>query len=292
MTTNKPNLERVSPTFGSSFLVKHYPEPRPHKAPKWHFHPEVELLYVHGGQGRRRIGSHVSYFTDGDLVLIGANLPHWGFTEAHTQHKSETVVQFDPALLGQTFGQLPELQDIRRLLEMARSGLTFYGQTKEEQGQRMEKLLALEPLPRLLELMAILQALAQSEEVTSLNVSGFLQRVPVQETDRFSTVQQFVSDHFDRDIALSEVASVAAMTVPAFCRYFKKTSGKTFVNYLNEYRITHACKLLAESQGTIAEIAFDCGYNSLSQFNRCFKQVTLCTPTEYRNELDGVVGVK
>ncbi len=290
MTTNKPNLERVSPTFGSSFLVKHYPEPRPDKPPKWHFHPEIELVYVRGGQGRRRIGTHVSYFTEGDLVLIGADLPHWGFTEAHTQHQSETVVQFDPSLLGQTFGQLPELADIRRLLDMARSGLSFYGNTKEELGGRMEKLLTLAPLPRLLELISILYSLSQSDEVVSLNVSGFLQRVAVQETDRFRAVQQFVSDHFDRDVALTEVAAVATMTVPAFCRYFKKISGKTFVQYLNEYRITHACKLLAESGSTIADIAFDCGYNSLSQFNRCFKQLTLCTPSEYRHELQDVVG--
>lgn len=288
MTITKPSLERVSPTFGSSFLVKHYPEPRPHKVPKWHFHPEVELVYVKGGCGRRRIGSHVSYFTEGDLTLIGANLPHWGFTEPQTHHETETVIQLNPETLG-IFLDLPEMRNIQQLFEMGRSGLSFYGNTRDVQGARMEKLLELEPLPRMLELMDILQQLATSEEVHQLNVAGFLQRVEVHETDRFQAVQQFVSDHFSRDVAVAEIADVAAMTVPAFCRYFKKVSGKTFVQYLNEYRIAHACKLLAEQHGTISEVAFDCGYNSLSQFNRWFKQVTQRTPTEYRHQLTKIL---
>ncbi|MEL6275525.1 MAG: AraC family transcriptional regulator [Bacteroidota bacterium] len=289
MTFVKPMLEQVSPTFGSSFSVKHYPEPRPHKPPKWHVHPEIELVYVRGGHGRRRIGTHVSYFTEGDLVLIGSNLPHWGFTEPETHNQSETVIHLHPDFLGTTFMGLVEMKDIRRLLDLARSGLSFHGQTKEIQGARLESLAQLDPMPRLLALLEVLQALALSEEVASLNVAGFLQKVDVNEIDRFRDVQQFVADHFHREIPLIEIAEVATMTVPAFCRYFKRTSGKTFVRYLNEYRIAHACKLLAEAHGTIAEVAYDCGFNSLSQFNRCFKTITERTPTQYRAQLSKVV---
>lgn len=289
MTINKPTLERVSPTFGSSFLVKHFPEARPNKPPKWHYHPEVELVYIRGGSGRRRIGTHVSYFTDGDLVLIGANLPHWGFTEAKTNHEAETVIQFLPEHLGDSFIQLPELQNLRKLLKLAQSGLSFHGQTRDVQGKRLEELIKLDPLPRLLQLIDILHELSVSSEIESLNVAGFLQRIDSHEIERWETVQQFVNDNFDREVALQEIADLAAMTVPAFCRYFKRISGKTFVRYLNEYRITHACKLLAESHSTISEIAFNCGYNTLSQFNRCFKQITGTTPSFYRSGFGSVV---
>lgn len=289
MFSSKPQLERVSPSFGSSFLVKHYPAPRPNKQPNWHFHPEVELVYVRGGSGRRRIGTHVSYFTDGELVLIGSNLPHWGLTDSDTHHQAETVIQFSPDFLGSSFSALPEYSDIARLLDLARSGLSFTGTTKAVQGSRLESLKQLPPMRRLLTLLDVLQSLALATEVESLNVAGFLHKVDVRETDRFQSIQQFVSDHFSRDIEVAEAAALAAMTVPAFCRYFKKTSGKTFVRYLNEYRITHACKLLAEQHNTIAEIAFDCGYNSLSQFNRWFRQVTERTPTQYRASFAKVI---
>ena len=289
MTLVKPMLEQVSPTFGSSFSIKHFPEPRPHKPPKWHVHPEIELVYIRGGHGRRRIGTHVSYFTEGDLVLIGSNLPHWGFTEPETRNQSETVIHLHPDFLGSTFMDLVEMKDIRRLLDLARSGLSFHGRTREMQGARLESLMQLDPMSRLLTLLDVLQALALSKEVESLNVAGFLQKVDVHEIDRFRDVQQFVADHFHREVTLAEVAEVATMTVPAFCRYFKRTSGKTFVRYLNEYRIAHSCNLLAEAHGTIAEVAYDCGFNSLSQFNRCFKTITERTPTQYRAELSKVV---
>lgn len=288
MTISKPILERVSPTFGSSFLVKHFPEPRPNKPPKWHYHPEIELVYIRGGQGRRRIGTHVSYFTEGDLVLIGANLPHWGFTEAKTNHQAETVVQFLPQHLGNAFLELPELQKLHGLIQLAQSGLSFKGKTRDEQGKRIEQLIHLAPLPRLLELIDILHELSKSTEVESLNVAGFLQRIDPHEIERWEAVQQFVNDNFDREVSLNEIASLTAMTVPAFCRYFKRISGKTFVHYLNEYRITQACKLLAESHSTISEVAFNCGYNTLSQFNRCFKQLTGTTPSLYRGQFSSI----
>lgn len=282
MTTSKPILERVSPTFGSSFLTKHYSGARANKPPKWHHHPEIELVYVRGGRGRRRIGTHVSYFTDGDLVLIGANLPHWGFTEPRTKNQAETVIQFLPEHLGDSFIQLPEMQNLRNLIQLAQSGLSFHGNTRKQQGRRLEELINLDPLPRLLGLIDILHELSLSTEVESLNVAGFLQRIDNHEIERWETIQQFVNDNFDREVALQEIASLTAMTVPAFCRYFKRISGKTFVRYLNEYRITHACKLLTENHSTISEVAFSCGYNTLSQFNRCFKQITETTPSYYR----------
>jgi AraC-like DNA-binding protein len=285
MNQNKPQLERVTPTFGSSFLLKHYPEPRPHKLPKWHFHPEIELVYIKGGHGKRHIGSHVSYFENGDLILIGSNLPHLGFTDRLTAHQNETVIQVLPELLVPGFLELPEMAAIRRLFERARVGMYFTGKTKYEQGERLEGLKDLPPFERLLELLDIFQQLAQSEEYESLNVAGFVDEVGAHHQERFRIIQHFVATHYQEPVSLKEVSKEVNMTVPAFCRYFKKISGKTFVRYLNEYRVTHACKLLSEEHGTVAEVAFDSGFNSLSQFNRLFKSVTGKSPTAYRAEL-------
>lgn len=290
-----PIRERVTPSPGTSFLVKRYDEPkkRINKLPKWHYHPELEMVYVRGGHGRRHVGSHISHFRDGDLILLGSNLPHLGFTDRTTGNERETVVQFAPDFPTPGFHDLPEMVEVKKLLRRARNGLSFEGTTKTVQGGRMERLVELPPLSRLLLLADILNELAESDEYTELNAEGFHLEVETHGYERFNMVQNFVGDNFHRDISLEEVAGVAAMTVPAFCRYFKKTTNKTFVTYLNEYRIVYACKLLADDHSTVQNVAFDSGFNSVSQFNRAFKKHTGTTATQYRKDfrltVDGTV---
>lgn len=291
---NNPVLESIMPLPGASFLVKHYPDPkvRANKDPQWHFHPELELVYVRGGHGRRHVGSHVSHYDEGVLILMGSNLPHWGFTDRSTGNDAETVVQFAPDFPSVDFLNLPEMRKVRDLMERARVGLSFSGLTKTVQGARLERLLELDPLSRMLLLIDVLHQLAVSEEYEALNADGFHLQVATHGYDRFKDVQQFISDNFTQDIALTEVASTAAMTVPAFCRYFKKVTGKTFVTYLTNYRVVYACKLLGDEHSTIAEVAYDVGFNSVSQFNRAFKKHMGRTPTDYRADLrKSVVGV-
>lgn len=282
-----PVLERVLPLPGASFLVKHYADPkaRVNKLPKWHYHPELELVYVHGGHGRRHVGSHVSHYRDGELILMGSNLPHWGFTDRTTGNKAETVVQFSPVFPTVEFHELPEMREVVDLMDRAKNGLSFSGRTKSVQGARLERLLDLDPLGRMLLLIDVLHQLALSDEYESLNADGFHTQVATHGYDRFNDVQQFISDNFRRDIPLTEVAGIANMTVPAFCRYFKKVTGKTFVTYLTNFRVVFACKLLGDEHSTIAEVAYDAGFNSLSQFNRAFKKHIGRTPTDYRGDL-------
>jgi AraC-like DNA-binding protein len=291
---NTPVLERVMPQPGASFLVKHYADPssRVNKLPNWHYHPELELVYVRGGHGRRHVGSHVSHYRDGELILIGSNLPHWGFTDRFTGNKAETVVQFATDFPSADFLNLPEMRGVSDLMDRARNGLSFGGLTRTVQGSRLERLIDLDPLSRLLLLVDILQNLAVSEEYESLNADGFHLQIATHGYDRFNDVQQFISENFRDEMSLTEIAKVASMTVPAFCRYFKKVTGKTFVTYLNNFRIVYSCKLLGDEHSTIAEVAYDSGFNSLSQFNRAFKKHTGRTPTEYRSDLrKTIVGV-
>ena len=285
--TQSPILEQVVPRPGTSFLVKHYDNPsvRANKLPNWHYHPELELVYVNGGHGRRHVGSHVSHYTDGELILIGSNLPHMGLTDPQTEHRKETVIQFAPNFPNYEFLDLPEMRQVKSLMHRARNGLSFTGAIKQQQGSRLERLVDLDPLGRLLTLIDVLHQLARTDHYESLNVDGFHLEVETHGYDRFRDVQQHVTENFRDDISLEAIASVAAMTVPAFCRYFKKTTGKTFVNYLNDFRVVYSCKLLADEHSTVQEVAYDSGFNSVSQFNRAFKKHTGMTPTEYRREL-------
>ncbi|MCP9237121.1 AraC family transcriptional regulator [Lewinella sp. JB7] len=284
-TQTQPVREQVTPAPGTSFLVKHYPEPRlrADKLPKWHFHPELELVYVRGGHGRRHVGSHISHYRDGELILIGSNLPHLGFTNRVTNNEKETVVQFAENFPTGEFLELPEMRKVKELMYRARNGISFYGTTRTVLGSRLERLIDLPPLGRLLLLVDILNELAISTEYEELNAEGFHLEVETHGFERFNEIQEFIHTNFARDIPLDEIAGVAAMTVPAFCRYFKKTTGKTFVTYLNDYRIVYACKLLADDHSTVQNVAYDSGFNTVSQFNRAFKKHTGKTATEYRS---------
>lgn len=286
---NKPSLEQILPAFGSSFLVRQYNQSCSNSLANWHFHPEVELIYVQGGTGKRHIGKHLSYFNDGDLVLMGAYLPHYGFTDRLTGNSSETVVQFKQDFLGKEFFSIPEMNGIRQLLELAKKGLAFHGKTKDVVGRKIEKLAYTDQFGRLIGLIAILQDLFLSKEYTVLNADGVAMAVDTKENDRMNDIYSFIRSKFKEHISLDEIADEVNMTVPAFCRYFKKISRKTFTKFVNEYRVVHASKLLAETSMQITEVSFESGFNNFSHFNKSFKEFTGKSPSAYRKEFKNII---
>ena len=289
-TPTKASLEQIVPAVGSSFLVRRFASScdEPNLA-NWHFHPELELIFVHGGTGKRHIGRNVSYFNDGDLVLMGANLPHFGFTDRLTGNRSETVVQFREDFLGEGFFNIPEMNNVKRLMELSKKGLAFHGRTKDEIGARIEALAWADHYDRLLGLLGILKDLSYSKEYEVLNADGVAVAVDTKENDRMNEVYNYIRDNFKEQIPLEEIADQVHMTVPAFCRYFKKISRKTFTKFVNEYRIVHASKLLAETSMTITEVAFESGFNNFSHFNKRFKEFTGKSPSEYRKAFKNVI---
>ncbi len=285
----KPLFEKVNPKFGSSFLVKHFDQPSERdKPPFWHFHPEIEMVYVKGGSGKRHIGNHISYYHSGELVLIGSMLPHFGFTDRLTRNSSETVVQFLDGF-GKGIFDLEEMGDIQRLLERAKSGITFHGKTKDRVGEKLEQLNNLDNFSRIVSLLEILQELALSDEYILLNAVGYSFTVEPGDNDRINKVYAFVQANYSRTIPLKEIAEIANMTVPSFCRYFKNISGKNFTKFVNEIRIVQACKLLSDQQLSITNIAFEVGFNNFSHFNRLFKEITGDRPSDYRKQFKKVL---
>lgn len=284
-----PKFEKITPAYGSSVHMKQYSDKLRDKKPFWHIHPEIELVYVNGGSGRRHVGNQLSYYKNGDLILLGANLPHTGFTDRLTGNKSETVVQFLPDLLGENFLALPEMVKIKKLLERAQRGVVFHGQTKRKVGAKVEKLIQYGPFDRLIKLLQIFEKLAESEEYKILNAENFVLEVEIQDNDRINKVYNYVRENFNHSIPLETISDEVSMTVPSFCRYFKKMSGKTFTQFVNEYRIVHAIKLLTEQNSSITDICFESGFSNFSHFNKQFKAFTGKSPSAYRKDITQVL---
>jgi AraC-like DNA-binding protein len=289
MKNLKATYEVIEPVFGSSFYYSKYVQNANIKAHLWHYHPEVELVFVNGGTGKRQIGSHISYYTDGDLILIGSNLPHCGFTDDHTGNKNETVIQMKADFLGDAFMMLPETKNIQQLFERAKGGIAFGEETKQALGDKIEAMEFQPPLERLLTMISILNELEHAKDYKVLNAEGFALETQLQDNDRINMVFNHVKDNFREVIELEAMADMASMTVPSFCRYFKKVTNKTFTRFVNEYRIVHACKLLAEKQMSIADVCYESGFNNFSHFNKSFKEFTGKSASGYRNELRAVV---
>lgn len=281
----KPAFEKVSPEFGNSITIKQHNNKIPNENAFWHFHPEIELVYVNKGQGKRHIGNHLSYFNNSQLVLLGANLPHNGFVDRLTTNGKETIIQFKPDFLGTSFLEVPEMQSIARLFEKAKKGLLYNPETKKVIGPKIEALIEANNFERIIQLLDILNYLAHTEDYSILNVDGFVFETAPQDNQKIDIIYKHINQNFQNQISLEEVANKVSMTIPAFCRYFKKATSKTFTNMVNEYRIVHATKLLSESAMSITDICYECGFNNFAYFNKKFKEFTGKSASKYRSEM-------
>jgi AraC-like DNA-binding protein len=289
MILQKPAFEAIAPDFGHSFTYQKFDENKLNTNAVWHYHPEIELVYINGGSGKRQIGSHISYYADGDLILVGPNLPHCGFTDSFTGNKTETVVQMKQDFLGNDFFDIPEMKKIQTIFDVCRGGIAFYGKTKKKIGEKIEILEYQTDFQRLLSILNILNELGNSSEFKILNGEGFSMETSIKDNDRINLVFNFVKTNFKEEITLGEIADMVSMTIPSFCRYFKNITKKTFVQFVNEYRLVHASKLLAEKPMSITDVCFESGFNNFSHFNKSFKNFTGQNPSEYRNQLKTVL---
>ena len=251
----------------------------------WHYHPEYELTYILESNGKRFVGDHVTNFDVGDLVLIGPNLPHFWRNDDdrfNEQPAEAIVVQFPATLDENLLSALPESQPVRQLLQRSRYGLCFSAKMAVRLAPRLLQLPHQEGMTQVLELLSILNELASDREAILLASDSYQLTVSEAETERMKRVLEFVLKHFRKEIRIEQIASVAGMAPAAFCRYFRKRTGKSFVEYLNELRISHARKLLTEADLSVGQVGFECGFNNISHFHRQFRQHTGTTPMRYQ----------
>lgn len=273
-------FEKIEPEVGSSFKFIHHTEPNSCRV-FWHYHPEHEIVFIPGGSGKRHIGQHVSHYTDGQLVFIGPGVPHLNFSYGADQPIEEWIVQLRDDFLGPDFLLKPELAAVRRLFERAKQGISFGVATQQVVGGQLRQLPALPPFQRMLTVLEICHQLAVADDAELLHADGTQFDINPREQERINRIYQFVESHYQQPIDIRAVADLSSLTVPAFCRYFKRMTQLTFTDFVNEYRVNQARRLL-NSARTVADIGFDVGFNNLSHFNKTFKTITGQTPSAYR----------
>ncbi len=246
---------------------------------KWHYHPEYELTYIVKGKGYRIVGDSYEYFTDGDLVLLGSNLPHtWSGKSNDDIDSDAVVIQFSNEFIA-PFLELNESISIKNMLEKAIRGISF--EADESIVSKIINLSTANGMDRIINLISILDDLSK-KQTKRIASNTFHNVVSKKNEIRINKVCLFIQNNFYNKISLKEVADLVYLTESNFCKFFKKATGKTYSDYLNELRINEACRLLVQSDKSIIQISFDCGFETLSYFNRVFLNKKGVTPSKYR----------
>lgn len=281
-----PLLEKVTINSTHSFALKE--EILPFIEIGWHIHPEYELTLFTESTGKMFIGDYTTNFGPGDLLLIGPNLPHYMRNDAIYYEGRPAlriraiVVHFSIDFLGRNFFDAPELGIIKKLLEKSSRGIHLNISLEHSISKKMETLLKFAGYERLRCLLDILYEFAKMPNQHILSSIGFKNSFDENDIDRVNKVYTYLLEHFSEEIKLSEMASLINMNPSAFCKFFKKRTGKTFSQALNEIRIGHACKLFIKNGFSVSQVCYECGYNSLSYFNRKFKAITDYSPLAYK----------
>lgn len=271
-------LEKISFEPGKSFKVF---SPRLRNTFLWHYHPEFELVYVEADAGIRHVGRHISTYTQNDLVFIGGNLPHLNFDYRLRSDYHQIVIQLRTDFLGTAIGVAPELSGIAALFREAAYGIAFSGQTKTLVAGLIKDMADRSDLDQLLRLIQVLQRLADSREGVRLNEDLDSQNFILKDKVRMGSVYEYIAAHYDRDPDVHAVARKVNLTTSAFCRYFRRQTNMTFTAFVNQYRVERAKNLLMQNQN-VSETCYAVGLDSLSYFNKLFKDLTGENPKDFR----------
>jgi AraC-like DNA-binding protein len=284
----RPQLLKVSKGPNYSFSVRK--DLVPHVNNRWHYHMEVELIHFEKGEGTQFIGDSIQRFKDGDVVLVGSNLPHyWRFDDVYFEEGSTAkadvrVAHFAENFWGEAFLHLPEIINIRTMLERGRRGLMIPGATAKELAKLLEQLIDADGTQRLILLLKALSTIANCKEVSTLSSIGFKPDLMENEKDRINDIYEYSIKNFKEKIQLEEIAAVANISPNSFCRYFKSRTRKTYSQFLIELRVGHACKLLIENNLSIKQLCFESGFNNFTSFHKYFKMITGKSPLAYQKE--------
>jgi AraC-like DNA-binding protein len=256
----------------------------------WHFHPEYQLTLVIKSFGHRLVGDNIAPLHPGDLVLIGSNLPHVWQQEQSRRGNPEhavhaVIVRFLETFAGNDFLQIPEMEPVLRLLRRSARGFQVTGATREIVADKMRRLPEASGLERISGLLSILAVLARSRELKPLASPGFVTTLNESDQGRMQRVCDYINSHLTESIERTRVAREAHLSVGAFSRFFKLRTGKTLPQYVNEFRVGRACRLLGEQDCKVTQIALECGFANLANFNRRFRAITRLTPLHYRRQL-------
>jgi AraC-like DNA-binding protein len=281
----KPILRKIDAGHNSSFSIREdiYPFLYNH----WHYHPETELTYIRKGTGMRLVGDNMERFMEGDMILLGPDLPHLWRSDAQyfegrrDLHIEAIAIHFSEAFWGDYFLDLPELKPVKHLLHQSKRGIKIHGETKRMLVEKMEAMLQATEAHRISGLLDILQCIASTGEYSFITTSGYNKASNISDHDKINSIYSYTLANFKRQITMVDVADAAGINPNSFCRYFKTRTLKTYWRFLLEVRIGHACKLLIEDKMQVAEVCIECGFKNVSNFNRHFKSILKMNPRQY-----------
>lgn len=258
--------------------------------PVWHSHPEYQLFLVEEGTGTRFIGDGIRSFSPGELVFTGPHLPHlWRSDETYFQNdpalRSKGIVIYlkENFLGGDILGK-EEFVEIKKLLSRSMRGLEFFGQKKMESTQLMRALTRMDGIESVIQLLQLLNVLAECKDYQYISPIAYEIPLKQSETDRMNAVYEYIFKNYGKKLALGDLASLLHMTPTSFSRYFSSINNKPFSKFISEIRIKHACKMLTETEESVSRISYDCGFNTLSNFNKQFKEIMSKNPLAYKKQ--------
>ena len=275
----KPLIQKLPIDEGASFVARIYETPN-YEVP-WHQHEEVELVLCNKSSGTALVGNHIGAYKEGDVYFFGKNLPH-GFRKQRAEMIGNAmVVQFREEIFGNAFLDLPEMGDIKKLLIKSRQGMKLKKGLKKTIGGYLEEIEHQTGFQRLQTLITCLHLISSSDQFEFLANYHF-QPFSQGNQDKIGMVFEYSMQHFKEGITLQHMADLTNLSVPSFCKYFKKTTKKTYIQFLNEIKIGHACTLLKKSDKTISEICYESGFRTWANFSKHFKKVCGVPPSAYR----------
>lgn len=256
-----------------------------------HQHPEVQITYIIKGEGKLIIGDYIGQFYPGELFLIGPNLPHVFRSDVSKDDKGDEfqahayTIFFEWASLGDRFLNMPELKNLSEFVKICERGFKVDAESADKVKKIMDVTFASEGFQKIILFFQILQILSEKASLEPLTSFGTFSDFNDLDGKRLNDIYHFTMNEYSRKISLDEVAQIANMTTNSFCRYFKLRTRKSYVNFLNDIRIGQASKLLQQKDISISQVCFEVGFNNLSNFNRKFKEINKCSPSEFRAQL-------
>ena len=285
----KPIFEKINTPDDQSFYLEEVA--KPYFTDLWHFHPEIEILYVREGNGTRYVGDSIGFFYLGDIVIIGSDTPHvWVCNSDYLNTENKLMsraicIQFMEDLFGKLLPGVPELHKIRKFLIDAKRGIQFVNRTRIVLIKHLEELPSRKGMDRLLGLLTILDIMSTSNDIRYLSAPNYEPiLINSEDKERMETIYRYVIQNYPNMIFLKDIASLVNFTPHSFCRYFKSRTSKVFSSFVNEVRIGNACKMIIENKESISQICFASGFNYLSNFNRQFKRIKGMTPSEFQRK--------
>lgn len=284
----KPAIHKSPIPDSQVFIVKYLHDQ--YFDPVWHSHSEYQLFVPLEGSGTRFIGDSIKSFGPNELILTGSNLPHlWRSDEAYFEKNtslkiSGIVIYLQESLLGDHLMKKEEMLQLNKLFKRSSRGLEFYGQVRQQVIAMMKELLQLKGLDAFIHLLKILNLLSGTKEYHYISHTEYIDPFKENETDRMSRVYEYILKNYRKKINQNELADLLCMTPTSFSRYFTTVNNKNFARFISELRIKHACKLLTETDMSIATVAEKSGFKTLSNFNKQFKEEMKAKPSDYRHQ--------